>query len=59
MIPLVQELKNGGYLRVFDEEKNFWTYTKNPQKKEQYLENKQELINKFKGGGKPKKVKSD
>lgn len=52
MIPLVQELKNGGYLRVFDEEKNFWTYTKNPQKKEQYFENEQELINKFKGGGK-------
>lgn len=62
MIPLVQELKNGGYLRVFDEEKNFWTYTKNPQKKEQYLENKQELINKFQKGGKSledKKRESD
>jgi len=32
VIPLVKELKLGGYVRTFNEEKNCWTYSKNPQK---------------------------
>ena len=31
VIPLVKELKQGGYVRKFNEEKNCWTYTKNIQ----------------------------
>ena len=46
-IPFVKELKNGGYIRTFDEEKNCWTYSKNKS---------QEDIESFKSGGK-KKVK--
>ena len=34
VIPLVQELKLGGYIRKFNEEKNCWTYTKNSQKED-------------------------
>ena len=63
VIPLVQELKLGGYIRKFNEEKNCWTYTKNSQKentldqnqfniqKEQSGELKQEDIEAFKQGG--------
>jgi len=29
VIPLVQELKQGGYVRTFNKEKDCWTYTKN------------------------------
>jgi len=29
VIPFVKELKNGGYIRTFNEEKDCWTYTKN------------------------------
>ncbi len=32
VIPLVQELKLGGYVRLFNKEKDCWTYTKNSQK---------------------------
>jgi len=32
VIPLVQELKLGGYVRTFNKEKDCWTYTKNSQK---------------------------
>ena len=32
VIPLVKELKLGGYVRLFNEEKDCWTYTKNIQK---------------------------
>ena len=32
VIPLVQELKLGGYVRLFNKEKDCWTYTKNLQK---------------------------
>lgn len=32
VIPLVKELKLGGYVRTFNEEKDCWTYTKNIQK---------------------------
>jgi hypothetical protein len=34
VIPLVQELKLGGYVRTFNKEKDCWTYTKNSQKKD-------------------------
>ena len=32
VIPLVKELKYGGYIRTFNEEKDCWTYSKNIQK---------------------------
>lgn len=34
VIPFVKELKHGGYVRTFNEEKDCWTYSKNTQKKE-------------------------
>ena len=40
VIPLVQELKLGGYIRKFNEEKNCWTYTKNSQKENTLDQNK-------------------
>ena len=69
VIPLVQELKLGGYVRTFNKEKDCWTYTKNSQK-ENTLDQEQiniqkepsgDLIDSFQKGGKPeyKKVKSD
>ena len=63
VIPFVQELKHGGYVRKFNEEKDCWTYTKNSQKegtldqnqsnvqKEQSGELKQEEVEAFKQGG--------
>ena len=59
VIPLVQELKLGGYVRKFNEEKDCWTYTKNSQKentldKEQLNIQKEqsgELIDSFQKGG--------
>lgn len=52
VIPLVQELKLGGYVRTFNEEKDCWTYTKNSQKREQLVEtNEQQVIDAFKQGG--------
>lgn len=63
VIPLVQELKLGGYVRTFNKEKDCWTYTKNLQKentldqnqvniqKEQSGELKQEEVEAFKQGG--------
>ena len=63
VIPFVQELKQGGYVRLFNEEKDCWTYTKNSQKensmdqeqiniqKEQSGELKQEEVEAFKQGG--------
>ena len=63
VIPLVQELKLGGYVRTFNKEKDCWTYTKNSQKentldqnqfniqKEQSGELKQEEVEAFKQGG--------
>lgn len=45
VIPFVKELKNGGYIRTFNEEKDCWTYTKNkPQEN-------QEVIDSFQKGG--------
>ena len=53
VIPLVKELKLGGYVRLFNEEKNCWTYTKNSQKREQSIEDKgKQVIDSFKEGGK-------
>ena len=60
VIPLVQELKLGGYVRTFNKEKDCWTYTKNLQK-ENTLDQNQfniqkeqsgELIDSFQKGGK-------
>ena len=62
VIPLVKELKLGGYVRLFNKEKDCWTYTKNSQKREQPIEDKgEQVIDSFKDGGKSeyKKVKSD
>ena len=41
VIPLVKELKLGGYIRTYNKEKDCWTYTKNP-------------VESFQKGGKPK-----
>lgn len=55
VIPFVKELKNGGYIRTFNEEKDCWTYTKN---KPQEVQNEQdEVIEQFQQGGKPSKKK--
>lgn len=55
VIPFVKELKNGGYIRTFNEEKNCWTYTKN---KSQEIQNEQrEVIEQFQQGGKSSKKK--
>ena len=55
VIPFVKELKNGGYIRIFNEEKDCWTYTKN---KPQESQNEQvEVIEQFQQGGKPSKKK--
>ena len=52
VIPLVKELKLGGYIRVYNEEKNCWIYSKN---KPQETQNEQrEVIDSFQKGGKPK-----
>ena len=40
VIPFVQELKLGGYVRLFNKEKNCWTYTKNSQKEDTLDQNK-------------------
>ena len=64
VIPLVQELKLGGYVRTFNKEKNCWTYTKNSQKENTLDQNQVniqkepsgDLIEEFKSGGK-KKIK--
>lgn len=50
VIPLVKELKLGGYIRTYNKEKDCWTYTKNSQKKEQPVEEEQ-VIEEFKNGG--------
>ena len=62
VIPLVQELKLGGYVRKFNKEKDCWTYTKNLQKEntlDQEQINIQEeqsggIIDSFQKGGKSK-----
>lgn len=69
VIPFVQELKHGGYVRTFNEAKDCWTYTKNSQKENALGENNSsvsqetggKVIDSFQKGGKSeyKKVKSD
>lgn len=55
VIPLVQELKQGGFIRIYDEEKDCWKYSKN---KSQETQNEQgEIIEQFKSGGKPSNKK--
>ena len=55
VIPFVKELKNGGYIRTFNEEKDCWMYTKN---KPQESQNEQrEVIEQFQQGGKSSKKK--
>lgn len=51
VIPFVQELKQGGYVRTFDEENGFWKYSKNPQVAK-IQERSEEIIEQFKQGGK-------
>lgn len=61
VIPFVKELKYGGYIRTFNEEKDCWTYSKNSQK-ENTLDQEQiniqkepsgESVDYLKQGGKP------
>lgn len=55
VIPLVKELKLGGYVRLFNKEKDCWTYSKNIQEGERSSEGKgEQVIDSFKNGGKPK-----
>lgn len=50
IIPFVKELKLGGYVRLYNEEKDCWTYSKN---KPQENQNKSgEIIDSFQKGGK-------
>ena len=58
VIPLVKELKLGGYVRTFNEEKDCWIYSKNSQKEtsmgqesSSIQQTKSEEINSFKEGG--------
>ena len=51
VIPFVKELKHGGYIRTFNEEKDCWTYSKNIQKGEQPSESDEQQVNSFKEGG--------
>ena len=58
VIPLVKELKLGGYVRLFNKEKDCWTYSKNIQKGERPSEDKgEQVIEEFKQGGKTSKKK--
>ena len=55
VIPLVKELKLGGYVRLFNKEKDCWTYSKNIQERKRSSEDKgEQVIDSFKNGGKPK-----
>ena len=59
VIPLVQELKLGGYVRTFNKEKDCWTYSKNSQKREEPNQNgEQQVTETFQKGGKSKKDRS-
>ena len=54
VIPFIQELKQGGYVRTFIEEENCWSYSKNKSQEE----NPNGEINSFKKGGKAKDLKA-
>ena len=49
VIPFVKELKLGGFVRIFNEEKDCWTYSKDTKGQETAS-----IINSFQKGGKPK-----
>ena len=53
VIPFVQELKQGGFIRIYDEEKNCWKYSKNQPQKTQNEQG--EVIDSFQKGGKTDK----
>ena len=53
VIPLVQELKQGGFIRIYDEEKNCWKYSKNQPQETQ--NEQREVIDSFQEGGKTDK----
>ena len=63
VIPFVKELKHGGYIRKFNEEKDCWTYTKNSQKEDTLdqeqvniqKEQSRDIIDSFQKGGKSKR----
>lgn len=52
VIPLVRELKQGGFIRVYDEEKDCWKYSKNKPQENQIESG--EVIDSFQKGGKSK-----
>lgn len=53
VIPFVKELKQGGFIRTYNEEKDCWTYSKN---KPQEIQNEQgKVIDSFQKGGKSKR----
>lgn len=56
VIPFIKELKHGGYVRTFDEENNFWKYSKNQSQTQNQERNE---INFFKNGGSSKKSYSE
>ena len=49
VIPFVKELKHGGYIRIYNDEKDCWTYSKNSQK-EDTLDQNQVNIQKEQSG---------
>lgn len=51
VIPLVKELKLGGFIRVYDEKKDCWKYSKN--KSQETQTEQREVIDSFQKGGKP------
>ena len=53
VIPFVKELKQGGFIRIFDEEKDCWKYSKNKPQETQTEQG--EVIEQFKNGGSSKK----
>ena len=50
VIPFVQELKQGGFIRIYNEEKDCWTYSKN--KPQEIQTESGEVIDSFQKGGK-------
>lgn len=55
VIPLVKELKLGGFIRVYDEKKDCWKYSKN--KSQETQTEQREVIDSFQKGGKSSKKK--
>ena len=52
VIPFVKELKQGGYIRIYNDEKDCWTYSKNkPQETENKEIHESQEVEAFKQGG--------